>query len=107
MRIMGFKAPHCDTMGNSLEGDRTVGRKRRQLKHFSCPGRIAGWWRKHRRATAGLEPAGADERRPGFGPGWSSDGGEPQHRDTAGVLSHEETRRPVAGFLLSFLISAS
>ena len=68
----GLQSSHCDTTGNSLEGGRTVGRKRRQLKHFSCPGRTAGWWRRHRKATAGLEPAGADEGRPGFGPGWTS-----------------------------------
>ena len=69
MRIMGFKAPHCGTVGNSLEGGRTVEKAGREgsLKHFDCPGRTAGWWRRHRRATAGPETGGHRPETAGLG----------------------------------------
>lgn len=98
--IMGFKAPHCGTMGNSLGGGRTVEKAGREgsLKHFDCPGRTAGWWRRHRRATAGPETGGHRPERADLG--WArvilGQVGSCSTRTRQAYWATEVTKRPVS-----------
>ena len=96
MRIMGFKAPHCGTVGNSLEGgqDCREGRKRRQFKTLRLPRKYCGLVEEAQKSHSGPGDRRAQTRdsRPGPGPGDPWAGAELRHQHTTGFPSHGSDR---------------
>ena len=92
MRIMGVKASHCDTMGNSLEGRRTVEKAGREgsLNTLIVQEELQAGGGGTEEPQRARRLVGTDQREQtwvsaGGGP-WA--GGELHHQDTTGLLSH-------------------
>lgn len=92
MRIMGIKAPHCGTTGNSLEGGRTVEKAGREgsLNTLTAQEELQAGGGGTEEPQWARRPVGTDQREQTWisAPGGPWAGGELHHQDATGLLSH-------------------